>query len=73
MDELWALLSGGDESSDDAITDDSKDDGTESNIFGPRRMMVRMMKRSAKENGRQNCTSRQELVKKDRGDVVRIV
>ena len=70
--DLWALFRGGAESGD-ANSSTENDENTESNIIGPKGRMVRMMKRSIQENTRRNCTSRQQLVKKDRIDLVRIV
>jgi len=64
---LWDLFTREAETSADDATNEAPD----SNIDGPKGRMVRMMKRSIQTNRNRKC--RQNMVKKDRTDLVRIV
>ena len=64
---MWDLFTGEAETSSDDATNEAPD----FNIDGPKGRMVRMMKRSIQTNRNRKC--RQNMVKKDRTDLVRMV
>ena len=64
---MWDLFTGEAETSSDDATNEAPD----SNIDGPKGRMVRMMKRSIQANRNRKCG--QNMVKKDRTDLVRMV